>query len=308
MNNLYFLKTMIKKVYFILFALLIFLPYFTQAQDQDTVRWLFIGHCYQLGTNGKKVDYRVEQLDKSVYDGIWLGGDVCSEAMLEYSTVVYIDSLFHLGNPETHWALGNHDARNGNWNWYTELSGRKTYYTYSSYGVTRIILNTNLVPTECEMLDEQFEIINKVCDTIQQSKYLILLMHHGIWRGVPGIPNPGTFAQSDLIYWNATCKDVNSTFAHSIYPRLKEVQQRGIQVICILGDMGAQDKTFDKLSDDGVRFLACGLYHNEPEDMVLELDLAKQSHTLTYQFMNLDSLLNAQQNNNSVTEQLISPK
>ena len=58
-------------------------------QAQDSLQYLFVGHCYQRGTDGSKVDYRIEQLDKTGYEGIWLGGDVCSEAMLEHSTVQF---------------------------------------------------------------------------------------------------------------------------------------------------------------------------------------------------------------------------
>ncbi len=237
----------------------------------------------------------MEQLDKTPYKGIWLGGDVCSEAMLNHSTVAYIDSLFHLGNPETHWALGNHDARNGNWEWYTEFTGRNTYYAYSSYGITRIVMNTNILPVNCSMLNGQYNMIMNVLDTIQQSKYLILIMHHGIWRDVPGLPPPGTYAQSDLRYWNANCDSVETPFYKTIYPKLTEVKQRGIEVICIVGDMGAGANYFDRYSTgDSIHFLGCGLYHNEPDDVVLIFTMDTVTHRLTYGFHNLDSLLNVQ--------------
>lgn len=263
-------------------------------QAQDSIQYLFIGHCYQLGTNGTKVDYRIEELDKTGYEGIWLGGDVCSEAMREYSTVQYIDSVFDLGNPETHWALGNHDARNGNWEWYTEFTNRKTYYAYSSHGITRIVMNTNIVPVNCEMLNEQYDIISNVCDTISKSKYLILLMHHGIWEGVPGIPSPIGWAQSNLKYWNANCDSVDTPFYKTIYPKLVKVKNRGIGVICVLGDMGSGPKKFEKLSNDSIQFLGCGLYHNLPDDNVLTFTYHLHEEKLTYQFDNLDSLLNLQ--------------
>jgi hypothetical protein len=260
------------------------------VQSQTQKEFLFIGHCYQSGSS-TTVDYRIEQMDLSKYDGVWLGGDVCSEALLNYSTIQYIDSVFNLGNPETHWALGNHDARNGNWEWYEELSGRKPHYAYNNYDITRIVLNTNLVPTNCAMINEQFEIISSVCDTIQQSKYLILLMHHGLWEGVPGLPSPSFYAQSNLKYWNANCDSVNTNFVDVVYPKLVEVKQRGVEVICILGDMGSGLKKFQVDSEDGIHFLGCGLHHNEPEDMVLIFSYNTESQYLDYNFHNLDSLL-----------------
>lgn len=258
---------------------------------QNSVDFLFIGHCYQFGTGGNRVDYRVEALELDVYNGIWLGGDVCSEAMLNYPTVEYIDNLFDLGNPETHWSLGNHDARNGNWEWYEEFTNRRTFYTYSNFGITRVVMNTNIVPTDCESLNAQYEMIIAACDTVNTENELILIMHHGIWRDVPGLPIPGGYAQSDLRYWNSNCYSVHSTFVESIYPKLVEAKQRGVEVYCILGDMGAGPKSIDFLSDDGIRFLGCGLYHNEPEDVVLVLTKELETGQLSFQYHNLDSLL-----------------
>ena len=234
----------------VLLSFLITLPIVAQEQ----LSFLFVGHCYQIETAGTQVDYRVRQLNMSAYNGIWIGGDVCSESMLNYSTIQHIDTVFDLGNPETHWTLGNHDARNGNWEFYEEFTGRKTYYAYSSNEITYIILNTNLVPTNCNMINEQYEIISAVCDTIQQSKYLILLMHHGLWRDIPDLPPPATYAHSDLIYWNANCDSVNTNFVNIVYPKLVEVKQRGIDVFCVMGDMGASKKKFEMDSVDGYIF------------------------------------------------------
>lgn len=272
-----------------LLTLFVLISTITFAQNQ--LDFLFVGHCSQIETAGTKVDYRIQQLDLTQYHGIWIGGDVCGESMLNYSTTQHIDSVFDLGNPETHWALGNHDARNGNWEWYEEFTGRKTYYAYYSNDITYIVFNTNLVPTNCKMMNEQYEIISNVCDTIQQSKHLILIMHHGLWRDIPNLPPPATYAHSDLRYWNANCDSVNTNFAAVVYPKLVEVKQSGIDVICILGDMGASKKKFQVDSVDGIHFLGCGLNENDPEDLVLIFNYNTVSHELDYDFHNLDSLL-----------------
>ncbi len=281
-------------------ALFIWVLLLIQVQQQvnaqfDGAKYMFIGHCYEPYTAGDKVDHRLETFDFSEFDGVWLGGDVCSEAMLNYSTVEYIDGIFNLGNPETHWSLGNHDARQLNWEWCEEFTNRKTYYAYTSNGITRIVMNSNLVPTNCEMLDEQFDIITAVCDTISMSSNLILLMHHGLWRGVPEIPPPITFAQSDLVYWNANCDSVNTQFVDVIYPKLVEVKQRGIDVTCIMGDMGSQLKKFDMFSADSVRFMGCGLHENDSlySDQVLFIEGDPLSNKLLFNFHDLDSLVNA---------------
>ena len=264
--------------------------------QKPVAKFIFIGHCYQAHTAGDKVDYRLEEFDFSDFNGVWLGGDVCSEAMLNYSTVEYIDGIFDLGNADTHWALGNHDARNGNWEWCEEFTGRKTYYAYSDYGITRIVMNSNIISTNCEMLNDQYDMISEVCDTITKSTHLILLMHHGLWRDIPGLPQPSIYAQSDLVYWNANCDSVDTRFVDVIYPKLVEVRQRGIDVSCILGDMGATYKKLDMFSTDSVRFMGCGLYLNEPEDNVLFVEQQTINTPLQFRFHNLDSLLNVQRN------------
>lgn len=261
---------------------------YSQATTQ---RYIFFGHCYQVALPGYQVDYRLEEFDFSEYNGIWLGGDVCSEALLEYSIVEYIDSLFDIGNPETHWTLGNHDARNGNWEWYEEFTGRNTYYTYSNSGITRVVMNTNIGYTDCEQLNEQHEMIIKACDTVKQGNHLVLIMHHGLWRDVPGLPVPGVYANSDLKYWNSNCSSAKSTFVESIYPKLVEAKERGVNVYCVVGDMGSTYKSIDFKCDNGIHFLGCGLFNNDAEDKVLIFTHLPEFNQLQYNYHKLDSLL-----------------
>ena len=263
-----------------------------QISTKEKLKYIFIGHCYQNGTEGNKVDYRLEKFDFSCYDGIWLGGDVCSEATLKFSTIKYLDELFNLSNPLTFWALGNHDTRNGNLEWVTQFTQRETYFVYNDNYLTSIVLNTTLVPVDCYNINKQFEIIENVCDTIEDSSHLILLMHHGLWADVPGLLPPGAYCHSNLRYWNANCNDVNSNFVNAVYPLLVEVKNRGIEVICIMGDVGANKKKFEMISTDGIIFLGCGLYHNSPDDYVLIFEHEPAKRKLEWKFCNLDSLMN----------------
>lgn len=281
----------------VIFLIVLFGLFRTALYGQEPVaKYFFVGHCYQTNLAPNTVNYRLEELDYSGFTGVWLGGDVCSEAMLDYSAVKYIDSLFNLGNAETHWSLGNHDARNGNWEWYEEFAGRETYYAYSSHGITRIVMNSNLLSTNCEMLDGQYDMISEVCDTISESTHLLLIMHHGLWDGIQGLPALGTYAHSNLRYWNANCDSTNTQFVDVIYPKLIDVKQKGIDVTCILGDMGASAKQLDEYSIDSVRFMGCGLYHNAPDDNVLFIEQLSTGAPLQFRFHNLDSLVNAQKN------------
>ncbi|NQU52111.1 MAG: metallophosphoesterase, partial [Bacteroidetes bacterium] len=230
-------------------------------------------------------------------DGIWLGGDVCSEATLEYTTIEYLDGLFDLQHPNTHWAFGNHDARNGNWNWVEEISGKKSYYTSTYKGISYMLLNTCLTPFHCEMLNDQYRILVNLCDTIQESSHLILIMHHGIWENVPGLPSPYQYAQSNLKRFSFTCDNADATFINEIYPRLIEVEKRGVKVILLMGDMGSQ--RIDAVSDDGIQFLGTGLNRskfkdaeereNSPCDWFIEFKHVPETGWLNWQFHDLDS-------------------
>ena len=273
---------------------------------QDINQYLFVGHTYDWYSYGTKVDHRLEILDKSVYNRIWLGGDVCSEAMLDYSTILYIDSLFDIGAPGNHYALGNHDTRNGNIDWYRELTGRETYYSYQEDGITTILMNTCIVPSDCEHLDKQFRMIEKVCDTISASSHLILIMHHALCYNVPGIPSPNFWSHTKFPYWNANCYyRENNSFVGAIYPMLLNVQAKGIVVLCVIGDLGANGKFVNMQSDDGIYFLGCGLdnsrytdpdeYAKQPKDRLLIFEHDVENRQLSWTFPDLDSLLLIQQ-------------
>jgi len=267
--------------------------------------YFFASHTYEWHTGGSQVDERLEQLDLAPFNQIWLGGDLCSEASLKYSTIAYIDDLFDLGAPSTHWALGNHDTRNGNLEWVRERTGRKTYYAADVNGMTMIVMNTNFTPNHCYELDQQYRIIEAVCDTIQHSSHLILLMHHAVWDSIPGLPPPSHYSHTAFPYWNANCFDrERNSFRGLIYPKLIEVQHRGIQVICLTGDMGANGKLFEQESLDGIVFLGCGLnnsFYTDPDelakaepDYVLLFVHDRDQRSLSWQFIDLNELLNTE--------------
>lgn len=288
----------IKNLKYTLIILISLISFFGLHAQTDTLTYIFLGHTYQFYTAGDKVDERFKNVTLSDYDGVWHGGDLCSESLMNYSTLEYIDSIFNLKDPNTHWALGNHDSRNPNWIWLEELTGRKTYYTYNHKGITYIVLNTSLTPFDCEQLNDQYEIIKNVCDTIQKSSHLVLLMHHGIWENVPGLPSPYAYAQSNLIHYNFNCYSVESTFAKEIYPRLVDVKERGVEVVSILGDMGA--KKIEFVSEHGLHFLGTGLNKSKyqdpaerassPTDWAIIFKHVPEKGRMTWEFVDFDIL------------------
>ncbi|WMX13478.1 metallophosphoesterase [Aureispira sp. CCB-E] len=265
---------------------------------QDTLTYAFFGHPYQGDPDGKKVDFRLEAMDMSQFDGIWLGGDVGSEAALKYTNLQYLDSLFDLDNPMTHWALGNHDTRNGNLEWIEEFTERPSFYAYSSNGLTVVVLDGNITPLDCEKLNAQYNLVKSVCDTIQ-SGHLVFLIHHGIAIDVPGVSNPITYAHNEAQNWMAHCYHDSSSYTKSIYPLMVNAKQRGVNVFHIMGDTGSWYKSFHETSVDGVEYLAAGLgngYRLQTGQTIYAADVAiifkhvLANNQLTWSFVEINDL------------------
>lgn len=277
-----------------LFLIIIF--YFSSvfAQEEDTLKYIFLGHV-KLKQNGlDRVDPRVAGLDFSYFDRVWLGGDVTDESNLNYETLQYIDSLFDVSNPSNAWAFGNHDQRNYNDEWLREITGKNSYYAHYENGITTMVVNYAITPADCEQLNDQFKMIQQVCDTITESSHLIILSHYCPWRNVPGLPNPGIYSHSDFRNWIANCDDLPGQFVYSIYPLLLEVKEKGITVINILGDTGGYSKGKVMQSSEGIYFIASGIQANTQDengpDKVLMIRHLPSTSFLDWKFLNLDSL------------------
>ena len=283
-----------------------FAPKPLQKRNGDTLKYIFMGHTYSWGSYGRRVDPRIIEIDKARYDRLWLGGDVCSESMLYKSTIEHIDSVFNLGSPKTQWAMGNHDVRNGNIQWYHELSGKQTYNYYSENGAVSVCLNSQLNPSMCEDLNLQFKMLKNICDTISVSKHLFVFHHANIWKNIPGLPTPGSYSHTNFERWQANCDSANTYYHIIIYPMLKEVRNRGINVYCILGDSGdGSKKGFHQETTDSIHFFASGINNSkyfddpialaqQPKDSVLIFEHVPNTQYMSWKFHDLDSLINAQ--------------
>lgn len=270
----------------------------SKAQN-DTLTYVFFGHPYQGGEpDGKAVDFRLEVMDMSQFDGIWLGGDVGSEAALNYTNLNYLDSLFDLDNPMTHWALGNHDTRNGNLEWIEEFTQRPSFYSHSANGLTVVVLDGNITPLDCEKLNAQYNLIQSICDTIQSGN-LVFLVHHGIAIGVPNVADPVTYAHNEAKNWLPHCYHDSATYSNAIYPLLANVEQRGVEVFHIMGDTGSWYKSYHGTSTDGVDYLAAGLGNGNKiqtgqpihaEDVAIVFKHILSTNQLTWSFVKINDL------------------
>jgi len=125
-----------------------------KPESKTKHKFLFLGHIYDWQTQkGNKVDRRIKKINLSDYEGIWLGGDVCANTSLDPQTMKYLDGLFDLKNPNSHFVLGNHDYRDNNLSAYFAATGRPDYYTSSFKNLVVSVLNTNLNSSDCENLN-----------------------------------------------------------------------------------------------------------------------------------------------------------
>jgi hypothetical protein len=209
------------RFFLIIFHICIFIG-FSFGQSNFEKKYLFFGHAY----DDFSYDQRLAQINIRQYDGIFMGGDILSEASLSKDFLADLDELVDLANPMTMYALGNHDSRNGNWDWVSEFTKRKTYSTHYEDKSVFMVLNTNIVPYDCEMLEDQFYMIKTTCDTISGAQNLFMFMHHNIWDGVPGLSPGWTIAHQNCKYWVANCDSVSAHFYNVVYPMLVEVKER----------------------------------------------------------------------------------
>ncbi|MFQ5335686.1 MAG: hypothetical protein ACE5DN_06395, partial [Flavobacteriales bacterium] len=233
-------------------------------------------------------------------------GDVCVRTTLEDETLNYLDDLFDLSKPANYWALGNHDVMYKHPERIEKRTHRNSWYAHYNNGFTVLVINTSLDKLYsrdalCAERKQQFEMIKNVCDTIVKSTHLVLLMHHVLWFEID--TKYWIYTNELKSSWRATC-DSASTFKNAVYPLLQAVQQKGIQVLCIAGDVGLKKKKHGSYrSDEGIQFLACGLgdghYYREQKDsihndQVLILRHNLRDSSLSWGFHNLDSLLGEQ--------------
>lgn len=247
--------------------------------------FLHIAHT-RTGTN-PLMDPLVEQIDFSTFDMLWLGGDLALATSESDSAMIHVDSVFNLGNESTLWALGNHD--------YSDLervqsfTHRKPYYASYSNNITFLVLDTQ--DSLSNIIGDQLDLFRRVTDTIHESTHLVLLHHKLFWMyGNPDLQSKiasvtnGGFG--DCFY----CINPNN-FYPDLYPALIEVEQRGIDVICIAGDIGFRKSEFEFITPEGIQFLASGIEAGNTNNKVLLFRYESVSGTLDWQYLALNQLL-----------------
>ncbi len=284
------------------------------AVGDSSQQFIFLGHPYDWLTENR-IDPRLELLDFSQYQGVWLGGDVCARTSKSPATLAYLDSLFDLKSLETQWAWGNHDLLEGDTDLLLQATDRPAYTTHWQDGLQLIVLNTNLfwhhpwgpAQEDCEEKAAQLHWLKSVLDTVQAASHLVLLHHHGLFNELK-INEKGDTLLLDNVSAMPVRPDCRKggDFTAEIYPRLKAIRQRGIQVVSISGDVGMVSKGYSITTPDSIHLIGSGINNsldkqyppdyvkNFQPDSILLIQFEPKTPVLSWQFVCLSSLVQEQ--------------
>ena len=250
------------------------------AKDKTLTVKNYIHISHTQTQNDPVVDDAVNAINFSDYDMTWLGGDLGEFTSQSTLTMDALDNIFHFSSPSTLWSLGNHDYTNPAL--VSTYTNRPTYYTLHSDGITFLVLDTQI--SDCSFLGPQLTLIENVTDTLSASSHLIVLHHKLIW--MPDHPDLQTqipdVSNGDI----GTCEWClfSNNFYSDIYPRLVNVKNKGIEVLCIGGDIGLKTNEFEFLTDDGIHFLASGLNSQSTGDKTLVFEHVVENRTLLWKY------------------------
>ncbi|MCB0631084.1 MAG: hypothetical protein KDD15_15155, partial [Lewinella sp.] len=162
--------------------------------------------------------------------------------------------------------------------------------------------NSRPEQVQCEERQAQYQLIQSVLDTIQRSSHLVILHHHALLKNhKPEALQDAFNTNPDAV--GMTC-DSSDQFDRLIYPQLVKLQDHGIQVILVGGDVGMRAKRFEYQTPEGIWLLGSGINNslkkeNKPDyvttfapDEVLIFRHDPVKRTLQWEFVLLNSLLN----------------
>jgi hypothetical protein len=246
--------------------------------------YLHISHT-RLNTNPGMID-SVSDIDYTKFDMLWLGGDLTHLTSEDHSNMSDVNKVFDLSNKNTLWSLGNHDYTN--LSIIEEYTERPAFYAYHKNGVTFLVLDTQ--DSLSSIVGDQLKLLTDVIDTISASSHLIILHHKLIWMSgneelEPQISTVSNAKLGSCFY----CINPNN-FYTEVYPKLIEVKHRGINVICLAGDIGNKTKEFEHLTPEGVYFLASGMSYQHQENKGLVFTHNLTTNVINWKYKRLDEL------------------
>lgn len=258
------------------------------SQNDSLLTFIFVPHPRSEEKIRQSTLSGIEKIDFSRFDMVLLGGDLTYYTSRDRTVMNYCDSLFDLGSSSTLWSLGNHDVSGGSRTLIKEYTGRESYYTCHRNGITFLVLDTELAAqgfTSTFILGNQLQMVQNVCDTISESRYLILLHHRFLWM----INNEYFINKLDSVAASSKSLDTTNFYA-GIYPLLKKVKANGTEVICLGGDKS--DINISYSPEDSITFYASRMttYFNDSVNNVVLLNFNLNNNMMTCEFVSLAEL------------------
>lgn len=212
--------------------MLLTLVYCTNKNEEESSNLIVNRYLYLSHTRTKsnpKLDSAVEQINFEKYEMLWLGGDLAQLTSEDDATINHADSIFNLSSRNTLWSIGNHD--------YTDLervrnsTKKPLYYSTHKNGITIVVLDTQ--DSLSNIIGTQRDFLFRVLDTIQESSHLEVLHHKLIWiyNQIDLEPIISAVSNIELAVF-FFCINPNN-FNSEIYPRLVEIKESGVELICI---------------------------------------------------------------------------
>lgn len=233
-----------------------------------------------------ELDEEVAQIDFTQYELLLLGGDLSVASSKDEAVMDWLDKVFDLGNENTLWALGNHDYKNPEL--IPPFTNRPLFYAHSWKNITFLVLDTQ--ENLSNITQPQLDLIDSVIDTLSETRYLVVLHHKLIWlQGNPEFQDQISEIANGQAGDCGYCTNPNN-FYEAVYPRLLEVRNKGIEVICLGGDIGFQVKSFEHQTNDGIWFLASGINAFEGDNLGLLFEYDEMMGTLKWNFRALSEL------------------
>ena len=208
--------------------------------------------------------------------------------------------------------FGNHDWDYGDPALIMERTKRPSFYVDWVEGISLLVLNTNLFwfypgtppAVDFDQKQAQLDLIRQVCDTISTASHLVILHHHGLFRDrrEQYTGRSEDVFNVDPLRVIAGC-DPAGELSREVYPWLVNVQQRGVQVVLVGGDLGMRTKTYALEMPEGIWLLGSGINNSvsrdwapdyvttfEP-DSVLIFEHDPERGVLEWRFVDLDGLV-----------------
>lgn len=248
--------------------------------------FIYVAHT-RLDDN-RGIYSKIYDIDFSQYEMTLLGGDLAANSFSNPEIIAHLDSVFDVKSERTLWSIGNHD--NTSEARFLKTTLKPKFHSYKAHDVTFITLDSQ--DSLSSIVNDQKEFLMTALDSVTTSTVLIMTHKLIFMNGHPvmdaSIETVCNGRRGDCFH----CHNPNN-FQAEIAPRLKELQERGVQVIVVGGDLGYKQSSFEYVDPSGIVYLGNGMWY--PKDWNSALIFSKlPQKPMTYSFVAIDSLIKSQ--------------